>query len=242
MADISTEKTLLSIASMGLDIRNRIVNLLAAVNNGKYNISVSAQGQMDRLANNEKLIAAGILNQMRTIGSNAFQSCSWITEVEFANVLTVYDLAFDGCTNLASVTLPACTTIGSNAFAGCDNLSLYLTGSVVPELVAPSSTFTGSAKIYVMESLYSAYLANASWYLVSSRIVSMAYAPTFSDPANDGNIVVTNFDGGAINPYIFTDPNNDGNIVVARKSGDMANPYTFTDPNNDGNITETKSS
>lgn len=118
-----------------------------------------------------------------SVGGYAFTACpiSYIYLPSCTNIAT-YGLA--GCNKLSEVSLPACTSIGNYAFSSCFRLEkLYLLGSSVPNLVNSSafihtpimsSTALGYfGSIYVLSSLYSAFLAATNWSYFSSRFVSM---------------------------------------------------------------------
>ena len=58
------------------------------------------------------------------IGSNAFKSCTLLTNVDLPNTIqTISDGAFENCSNLSYITLPnSISLIGSGAFRNCSNL------------------------------------------------------------------------------------------------------------------------
>lgn len=184
MADISNEKALLSIASVGADMRTRIVNLLSAVNNGIYAMSLSAYDALDAFKNNEKVVIVTMLKQMQTVGAYAFQNCSILTDMEFDNVKKVFTAAFMGCVNLTSLSLPSVQFISTAAFSGCTNLSQLTLCPVdhmdtyTPSFISlVSDPFTGtpfangSGSIYLPEALRSSYQTGRIWSNYYSRMV-----------------------------------------------------------------------
>ena len=70
-----------------------------------------------------------------SIGRNAFQQCASLTEVSFPNVTSIGSNAFYSCTSLTEVSFPKVTSIGSNAFQNCTTLT---------EANFPEVTFTES--------------------------------------------------------------------------------------------------
>ena len=65
-----------------------------------------------------------IPNNITSINSSAFSSCSGITSISFSNNLKkIGNAAFSDCTNLTNVTIPdGVLTIDSSVFSGCSNL------------------------------------------------------------------------------------------------------------------------
>ena len=67
-----------------------------------------------------------IINEgVRSIGDNAFTSCSALTSVTIpASVTSIGESAFKNCTSLTSITIPSgVTSIDDNAFDGCEKLA-----------------------------------------------------------------------------------------------------------------------
>src|ERR1022692_3446014 len=60
-------------------------------------------------------------NSVTNIGTNAFDSCSSLTNVTMGNGVTnIGTVAFDSCTNLTSITIGnSVTCIGNQAFHAC---------------------------------------------------------------------------------------------------------------------------
>ena len=63
-------------------------------------------------------------NSVKTIGNNAFHSCSGLTSLVIGNsVMTIGDNAFSDCLGLTSVVIPnSVTAISNNAFSYCTGL------------------------------------------------------------------------------------------------------------------------
>lgn len=61
--------------------------------------------------------------EVTSIGSSVFQSCSNLTSVSFPRVTGIGSSAFQNCTNLTSVSFPNVTSIGYSAFLNCTNLT-----------------------------------------------------------------------------------------------------------------------
>jgi hypothetical protein len=92
--------------------------------------------------------------------------------------------AFQGCSPLQTVYLSEIRSIGAGAFASCHNLiSLYILGSRVPT-VGSSNAFSSTpiggystsagrfGSVFVLPSMYSAFISADFWSTISSRIVS----------------------------------------------------------------------
>jgi hypothetical protein len=62
-------------------------------------------------------------NNIKNIGSLAFDACSSLSSVALQCVTSVTDFVFQDCTALASITIPQVTQIGEGAFYGCVSLS-----------------------------------------------------------------------------------------------------------------------
>lgn len=118
-----------------------------------------------------------------SIGSSIFAGDP-ISYIYLPSCKNIANYGLTGCEHLSEVSLPACTSIGNYAFSNCRLLEkLYLLGSSVPNL-ANSSAFYGTpimsstalgyfGSIYVLSSLYSAFIAATNWSYFSSRFVSM---------------------------------------------------------------------
>ena len=66
-----------------------------------------------------------IPNSVTSIGVSAFQNCTSLTSITIGNSVTsIGDYAFVGCTSLTSITIPnSVTNIGYEAFVGCTSLT-----------------------------------------------------------------------------------------------------------------------
>lgn len=116
-----------------------------------------------------------------TIGSYAFASCSYLTDVRCSNVEEIGREAFSMCDALGEVSFPRCTTISGVAFNYCPALkSCYFLGSSVPALLSSSCFYstpiassppTGS--IFVRASLLSSFKAAQNWSYFSSAMVGL---------------------------------------------------------------------
>ena len=85
------------------------------------------------IGNNAFQSCSGLTNitipsSVTSIGSNAFQSCSSLTSIAIPNgVTSVGDYVFYNCSSLTSITIPgSVTSIGIQAFYGCSGLTLSL--------------------------------------------------------------------------------------------------------------------
>lgn len=113
----------------------------------------------------------------------AFMSCSSLSRVYMPKMSRICISMFQSCSNLLQASFPNCTSIGSSAFRYCSNLvSMYLLGSSVP--LMPYSymfVFSGtkiegagtSGRIYVKESMYSAFVSATGFSYYSTKIVGL---------------------------------------------------------------------
>ena len=57
-----------------------------------------------------------------TVGYGAFAGCTALESIDLPSCKVISSTAFYGCTSLSSISIPLCTSIWSSAFAGCTNL------------------------------------------------------------------------------------------------------------------------
>ncbi len=72
---------------------------------------------------NNGMIRGISANNVNLISTNAFCSCTNLSEVNFPNCATISDSAFYSCRRLFQINFPNCTSIGSYAFQSCSSLS-----------------------------------------------------------------------------------------------------------------------
>lgn len=126
MADISIVKNSFKRAVTGTDVKNGLINLVSAVNDGLNAGESDTTTVLDGFANNEKLLNSTLVHAMQTIGSHAFTYCSTIRHVRFNNVKSIGDSAFGSCLNLEIAEFPYVQSIGPEAFALCPKLNTLL--------------------------------------------------------------------------------------------------------------------
>lgn len=107
--------------------------------------------------------------------SRAFQGCSKLTSVSVPSLQEIGRFAFSMCYLLSSIELPSVTSIYGNAFQNCSALTtIYLTGSSLCTLASTTAfNDTGLTSIYVPASLYSDYIIAPVWSLYSNKFVSI---------------------------------------------------------------------
>jgi len=113
------------------------------------------------------------------IGGYAFWACSNLTSAAFPSCKYIDGRAFFNCASLTTVSLPTCTYIGNDAFYGCRLLSTVYLNDVDSVTVLGSTPFentpmqSGTGKIYVPSSLYTAFYNNAGWASYKSCLMSV---------------------------------------------------------------------
>lgn len=140
-----------------------------------------------------KAVAVSISDSVKTIGANAFETCTSLRSVQFGNgVTSIASYAFSGCTSLEQVELPnSLNTIGSYAFKGCDGLT---------EITIPASvTSIGYAAMSDCANLTTIYL--------NATNCSYGYDAVFGKLANETTVVIGN-GVTAINGYCFYEASN----------------------------------
>lgn len=73
-----------------------------------------------------RTIASYENNRVKSIGNNAFDSCSNLTTASFPACTSIGNYAFNYCVNLTAISFPVCVNFGSGAFYGCCNLTTVL--------------------------------------------------------------------------------------------------------------------
>ena len=116
------------------------------------------------------------------VNDSAFQSCASLSEISLPECIRIGSNVFGSCVNLETASLPKITSISSSAFVNCKKLmSLYVPVDSVPTLgisafhstPIANSSYTGSfGSIFVLSSLYSAFVAAKNWSAYASRITS----------------------------------------------------------------------
>ena len=94
------------------------------------NLTLSGSGEMwnngydDSPFKDYEIRKATVKYGITSIGDNAFEGCSGLTELTLPNSVTSIGWsAFEGCSGLTELTLPnSVTSIGNNAFGGCSGL------------------------------------------------------------------------------------------------------------------------
>lgn len=103
----------------------------------------------------------GIICNVVSIGTKAFQNCTELRKITIPNSVTeIGDMAFYGCIGLTEVVIPeSVISIGGSAYSGCTNMkTLSILGPI-------SSMYTAFDKLSSLESVYIKDLA--AWCQVS---------------------------------------------------------------------------
>lgn len=147
---------------------------------------------------------AGFLDlpECRSIGENAFRSCSRITGLSLPKLTSISSQAFNFCTFTFDITLPSIVSIGNNAFnhttstnftigpnctsigtgifnAGAGVTNLYVQATIPPTLSGRfkgTSGMSGVSHIYVPADSVAAYKAANNWSIYESIIEAIPTA------------------------------------------------------------------
>ncbi|MGN0490791.1 leucine-rich repeat protein [Ruminococcus sp.] len=105
---------------------------LGGSENTSYNVPESVTCIEDSAFKNCKnLKNIEIGSNVESIGSNAFEGCVNLTDINLSDVSVIYSEAFKNCINLKNVELGSVTEINSKAFDGCKSLeSITIPASV----------------------------------------------------------------------------------------------------------------
>lgn len=145
------------------------------------------------------------------IKSSAFYNCRDLSSVSIPNVTQISTTAFRECVSLTSMILPNVTNVGSNIFYGCSNLSfvdaykltaistgcfydctnlnvIVLRHSSV--VITATQPFTNTpfdvngtgGKLYVPQSLITAYQGYTAWATILSNNVNNQILPIEGSP------------------------------------------------------------
>ena len=125
------------------------------------------------------LISASLPN-ITEIGSSCFQRCSALPSINLPEVSRLYNSAFWQCYSISFISIPKVSSIYGGAFGFCSSLSTIILGtdiSVVCNLMASAAnvfssttSYSEKIKIYVPDSLVTAYQSATYWSNVSGMI------------------------------------------------------------------------
>ena len=122
-----------------------------------------------------------------SIGDNAFQDCSNISDVTIPDTVTsIGDNAFAGCVGITSVTIPeSVTAIGGSAFSGCAGLTTVVILSVTPPAME-ADTFSGcvSLTVTVPSASVGTYSATEGWNAVTI-VAPGSFSVSYNDNGAD---------------------------------------------------------
>ena len=135
LTSITIPNTVTSIGKLAFSGCNEIKTLVWDVGNfnhlgamGTSNIETVTIGNNvhfipNNFVKNSKITSAIIPNSVDSIGAQAFQNCTNLSNLAIGNSVTsIGSQAFQNCGNLSKLTIPkSVITIGSNAFSGCSN-------------------------------------------------------------------------------------------------------------------------
>ena len=108
-------------------------------------------------------------DEVTSIGSYAFYSCSKLTSVSIPNATSIGIDAFYGCLKLTSVSFPNATSISNYAFPNCSNLSILILGKRA--ILLNSNAFIGANNviIYVKPEDLEWYSTATNWSILYAQ-------------------------------------------------------------------------
>ncbi len=137
------------------------------------------------------IILVIINDGVTTIGANAFENCSNLTDVIIPDgIKTIGVSAFEVCSSLANITIPnSVTTIGEGAFYDCDSLTRF----VIPDgvIAIKTSAFEDCDGLTSIEIPKSVTSIGSSAFYDCSRLTSITFLNSqtvisdFMDPISD---------------------------------------------------------
>ena len=130
-------------------------------------------------------ITSCINDRVTYIGSNAFLSCSKLTYVSFANVISIYSAAFKSCAKLTSAYFPKATTIAIEAFYNASSLN-YVSLPAVTNLNNSAFVYCRALQSISLPKIstinmyaFSACYKLTKIYLMNSSICKLPYSNAF---------------------------------------------------------------
>lgn len=118
---------------------------------------------------------------VESVGEYAFSGCVRLTgEPDLHNVTTIGASAFADCSSLTKVYVGAgVTSLESSTFSNCENvLKYYLTSHSAITALSNTEVFSNmneNCKIYVIETLYDAYVNDTNWSMYSDKFAKIGY-------------------------------------------------------------------
>ena len=96
---------------------------LSSILNTINNLPEAGSGGSDEIeALLKRTITSYSSDTLTSVGSNAFQSCSKLTNVSLPNATSLGLSSFNACTSLVSIEIPLVTSITTQTFYGCSAL------------------------------------------------------------------------------------------------------------------------
>lgn len=102
-------------------------------------------------------------DEVTSIGTNAFRTCTNLTSVSFPNATSIGTNTFYNCTNLTSASLPNVTSINANTFYNCTNLSIVILGKRATLSNSNAFSDANNAIIYVQPEDLEWYSTATNW-------------------------------------------------------------------------------
>ena len=116
-----------------------------------------------------------------SIGKAAFYYCINLQSVSFPNATSIGTYVFESCSNLRSVSLPNATSIGTSAFISCIKLQTLVVGTEKDTVCTLGNSkaipSNSGLSIYVPDALVDAYKGATNWSTHASKIKPISNKP-----------------------------------------------------------------
>lgn len=93
------------------------------IEGAEYKVTAIGAGAFDGLVHSSSFNSFTAPITVKSIGSEAFESCHFLASVHIPSATSIDGYAFSDCILLASANLPSATSIGGYAFSGCGSLA-----------------------------------------------------------------------------------------------------------------------
>lgn len=146
------------------------IYLRASIGTGNVSIVTNEHAVYENKIINRTIFGTYENSFLRTVGSYAFNYCSYLTNISLPNCTKVETYGFGYCSRLASGIFMSCSVIGSSAFKNCGSLNTLI--------FSKPSTFGGTINTNAFASCYN--LLSLYLFTSSSFLYALGNANAFS--------------------------------------------------------------